>query len=861
MTSLVRRFVRHAGCGVVIVGIVAARGFAAETYLIGDFDNTSPETFSYKDEKGSAFNASMAYPDSEKGKVAGARYDIKAEGWGGWGASLKGGDYSGYKFLALDLKGDKGGESFEVGLRDTKGQEKKRSISAYVDITQKWQRIFIPLTEFAGVNLASLENMSLSVGGGAKGKFFFDNLAFEGEAEGGSDLAAKVLVDGFERSSPESAYRTFAGDESRIDIASSRLVHDGDYSMEIRYQLQTKNIWGTWVSAVRVPNRPLDWTGVTALKIWIKGDSTDNHFRFKFTQADGQVWEFVDKKVLSTTRWTQVVMPISAFKLVGQPPRGVPPNLVGVKSYEMAVVSPASSDNLTGGKTSAGRIWVDQLTVTGEKMSSGSVVPAALPSVPGAPAGAAAPTGAVPVGAGNVDFTLTAYTEYFHTPERQSEVNGNVSLVTSGKLGNFSARVDLGTEPFEYGESSAYIGSTVTATENEYANVKNLSYQVMATNIHPNLSLITLGNQFIDYGQDVMTPLFGFRGLSAQGDWNQFNYDGFILKHSQQSFTAGLRGTYFFPEWLVKYSGVYWEQTGKQPTGSRIVNGQLMMSQDTETVKTTRLAHDLVYNATVQGRLLSDRLRLESTYGYNSYTQYAEGDFSNPFDPIYSHPVEPSYKAGGSIWRSSIRTNSLLVPGSELWYGYRDIAEGYKPHYRQNPIYYDDTDSDQWGHNVKLIQRWAGWTFSGEYDDLQRHSNDDYFRHRTNWGVGYTGYKGIDINLTQEYKREIYKYDSDRSSYVTDVNYRNIVTELYVRAQLTSKLAGWVKPKQERYYHPRENNNFRADSFHAKLEYYIANNAKFFAEHKVLRSDNIANEPQGEPFDDNFTKISLEVTF
>jgi regulation of enolase protein 1 (concanavalin A-like superfamily) len=74
-------------------------------------------------------------------------------------------------------------------------------------------------------------------------------------------------------------------------------------------------------------------------------------------------------------------------------------------------------------------------------------------------------------------------------------------------------------------------------------------------------------------------------------------------------------------------------------------------------------------------------------------------------------------------------------------------------------------------------------------------------------------------------------------------------------------LAGWVKPRLERIYHPRENNNFRADSLHAKLEYYIANNAKFFAEHKVSRFDNIANEPQGEPFDDNFTKISLEVTF
>jgi hypothetical protein len=867
MMGFARKYVKRAGANALfVVCAMVGSSAAAEVYLVGDFDKTSPETFTYTEEKGSAFNANLSYKDPEKGNVAGIRFDIKPDGWGGWGASLKGGDFSGFRYLALDIKGEKGGETFDIGLRDLKGQEKKKPIVTYVDITPKWQRVFIPLADFAGVNLASLENMGLAFVGGTKGRIFFDNVVFEGDAEGdaGGNVVSKGVVDGFERSTPESAYRTFAGDVSRIDLSSSRLVYDGDYSMEIRYQLETQNLWGTWVSAVRVPARPLDWTGVAAVKLWVKGDGTDNVFRFRFTQADGQVWEYSDKKVLSTTRWTQVVMPIEAFKLFGQPPRGVPPALEGIKSYELAVVSLAAASNQTGGRTSAGRIWVDLLSVTGEKMQSGGIVPATGPAVPGGPAtaGAPPPAGApIPVGAGNVDFSLIAYTEYFHSPEEQSEVNSRVNLVTSGKLGLFSARVEFGTEPMEFGESSAYIGSTITVVENQYADVKNLSYQVMANNIHPNLSLITIGNQFIDYGTDVLAPVFGFRGISAQGDWKDLNYDAFALKHSQNSFTAGLRGTFFLPQWQLKYSGVYWEQTGKQPTGTEIVNGQLQMSRDTETVKTTRLAQDTVYNTTLLGRLFNDRIRLESTYGYNSYAQYAEADYSNPFQPIFSQTVDPAYRAGGSIWRSSLKSYSMVVPGMELRYAYRDIAEGYKPHYRQNPIYYDDTDSDQWGHNVQLIQRWGGWTGSGEYDDLQRHSNNEYFRHRTNWGIGYYGYRGVDINLTQEYRREIYKYTSDRSAFTTDVNYRNIITELYVRAQLSPRLAGWIKPRQERIYHPRENNNFTADSLHARLEFYIANNAKFFAEHKVSRFDNVANEPQGEPFDDNFSKVSLEVTF
>ena len=39
-----------------------------------------------------------------------------------------------------------------------------------------------------------------------------------------------------------------------------------------------------------------------------------------------------------------------------------------------------------------------------------------------------------------------------------------------------------------------------------------------------------------------------------------------------------------------------------------------------------------------------------------------------------------------------------------------------------------------------------------------------------------------------------YTHLSDRSAYTTDRNDKIISTELYVRAQLTPKLAGWMKP-------------------------------------------------------------------
>ena len=176
-------------------------------------------------------------------------------------------------------------------------------------------------------------------------------------------------------------------------------------------------------------------------------------------------------------------------------------------------------------------------------------------------------------------------------------------------------------------------------------------------------------------------------------------------------------------------------------------------------------------------------------------------------------------------------------------------------------MYYDDTDSDQFGHNFIVTQRKGGWIASGEYDTMKRHSNTDYYRHKYKWSVGYFGYRGLDISLTQDVRREIYKFTSNRSTFSTDKNDKLIGTEVYFRAQMTSRIAGWVKPRQERIWHPASNNNYTSDSLQARLEYYIANNAKMFAEHKTTRYDQAVNEPVGSPYDDNFTRVSFEVTF
>jgi hypothetical protein len=97
-------------------------------------------------------------------------------------------------------------------------------------------------------------------------------------------VANKIVVDGFDRANrrvrlPDLRWGRVTRGSSSI---FPHVIYDGDYSMEIRYQLLTDTTWGSWVSVVRVPTQPLDWTGVDTVKVWVKGDGSDNSFPFPF---------------------------------------------------------------------------------------------------------------------------------------------------------------------------------------------------------------------------------------------------------------------------------------------------------------------------------------------------------------------------------------------------------------------------------------------------------------------------------------------------------------------------------------------------------------------------------------------------
>ncbi|HOW28518.1 MAG TPA: carbohydrate binding domain-containing protein [Elusimicrobiota bacterium] len=846
----------------LIAGILllSCAGFAssADRQKIADFDQLSPDTFAFKDEKGSLLNANSGYSDDVNGHHLGVKYEIVAGGWGGWGVPLKGMNVSQYRYLSFSLKGNKGGENFEVGLRDTAGQEKKFPVAKFADVSSQWQQILIPLSDFAGLNLSSLDNINFGfTGDKGFGMVYIDNLSFEGASSSSGNMAPgssqtlvnKILVDGFERTSPADVYRIFQGDESTLKLASSRMVYDGDYAMELEYQFSTTRPWGSWVSAHRVVAEKLDWTGAQEVKMWVKGDGSGNTVRLRILESSGEVWELDDADVLMSTKWRLMSMPLVNFQLLDSTKVNGELNLDDIQSYEILILSPTSQQS-AGAKTSSGKIWVDQLYVVGER----------LPAVRAAPPDAVPTLRQAVAAIGNVDFSMVAYTEYFFTPEEKSRINHYAKLIANAKLKQYSARVEFGSASQEFGDASAYQGSSVAANTNQFANVEMPSMQIMANNLSPYLTNLTVGNLFVDYSLYTFAPVFGYKGASVEGDVDRINYHAFVLKHVYNSFTAGTRVKGLWPHTKVTGIAVYWEQNARL-NNMGTVSGGTLTGQSTNIFELRRVAQDAVYTLEAERKLFGDVLSLWGAYGVNEYRQSAEADYTNAFQPAFTVTKNPSLDLTGRMWRGRIQTVGFPWNGLTLSYLYRDVGTQFKPHYRQSPVNFDETESDQYGHNFLITQHHKGWVASSEYDTLHRNSNRAFYRHRMLWGLGYYGYKGMDMAFNQEHKRDLYTFTSNRSSLVTTKDEKMIANEIYIRTQLSPRMAFWIRPRQERRWIPSSNTNQVANSFQSHLDYYISTNARFVVEQKISNFDNPAYEPQGYPFDDNYVRVSFELSF
>jgi hypothetical protein len=112
------------------------------------------------------FNNSQDIIYDDEGMSLELSYDVTQPNThaGYWSGIYTKPDMQAYEYLSFLVKGNNGGEIFEVGLKDTSYNETKLLITGYLTdgVTTEWQRVMIPLADFSGVNISSLDNFSLT---------------------------------------------------------------------------------------------------------------------------------------------------------------------------------------------------------------------------------------------------------------------------------------------------------------------------------------------------------------------------------------------------------------------------------------------------------------------------------------------------------------------------------------------------------------------------------------------------------------------------------------------------------------------------------------------------------------------------
>lgn len=847
----------------IIAFLILASAFTAyaEEMIILNFDQTSKfGPFVFKDDKGSTWSPSSGYSDSEKGFFLGIKYAIEPGGFGGWGIGLKALNASQYNYLTFAIKGEKGGEIVEVGMRDTKGKEKKLLVEDFITVDTSWNTVKIPFKGFTDVDMSTLDNIHFAMSDAAgKGKIFIDDVKLvsdEDDASREQDYqgVAKVLIDGFERTNANDRYYVYEGDDSSLRLTSSRSVKDGDYSLELEYLLATTKSLGTWVAAhLRSGVDILNWVGAREVKLWVYGDASDNILAFNIIDTDNDVWTYEDRGVLNQTQWTLVTMPIAKFReKTGKIKRL---DLSKIKTFEIAIISKTGVLS-PGTKRSTSRIFVDQLYLLGNNMNPIGATP---PNI------VAKLRTAIPSN-GNVDFSGVAYTEYYNSPTTQSTMFHWGKLAADAKVDKYSVRLEFVASYQEFGYAAYYISTTSNTTtgggQDMRVNISDL--HVSANDPFPGVTKLTVGNIWLDYTPYTFAGTWGYKGLTAEGDWDELNYHFFMIKGRYNNFTTGTRlktmlstvNLLGLVEIPLKIIGtgivVYSEDSARLPSLSNISEYGTLTK--TESLRVQKVSQDTVFTLEAKRKFFTDRMQVTYTYGANYFSRIADADYTDPYEPVYNNLLATPINLAGMMSRIKAEIYDIGIKGFSLSGEYRDLDHEFKPKYRNNPNGFDDYETDMRGYNIRASEWYNGFNVSVDYDSIVRTFYKDGYRRRTSLGLGYYGVKGIELSFNKELRRDVNNIRSGRSAFSAWRDEDVIANEFYVRSQLKDNMVLWFKIRHEELISYLWNSRDDADIFNTQFEYYMSSNAKFIAEFKTLRSR--------WPNDwDNYVKAYFEVTF
>lgn len=677
------------------------------------------------------------------------------------------------------------------------------------------------------------------------------------------------IIDDFEDTNPYNNFQINARDLSKITLNSTSDRKLGNYALEMIYYLKSTLPTGSEVSIERYfkAGQYPDIHNAVTFNLYIKGDGSGNVLRITLIDSSGEWWIYENKGILSSTTWEKLSINPVEFKLSDLGPRNNHTlDLDNIQGYKITIYNQSSlTVQGVAAKSAQGNVLLDAFFVSEVLKTEEKPVEKPVP-------------GLKPVAEPSffeespVRLSGTLYGEYFKAKAEKNELRHWGKLDVNALYDRVSAKLIIASESQNFGDSAyreneldAYTGQI----HQDYAAAIIPFIQLRVNDISTYINNVTFGNIWFEYNKHVfsptigydqvwglerITPDWGYKGISTEGDLLLFNYHAFGIKGSLDSYTAGFR----LNKHIKQIKPVYLDFVD--------LKFYFVDSQDTA-IKTNenkikKFADDKVMAVDLAARFFNNLVGLEIFAGYNEYQKTAQIDYADPYEPVYQQALDTKISEKDKAYKGKILFDGLFIPGVFCTYEFRKMGEEFKPKFRREPILYDDVESDQLGHNVLLSYSFWGLTLSAKWDELTRISDSDYYRKMKAGGISCNKLRNLFLSYYYEWKREFYEYVSMRSSYKNSRDDEIISQEFYAKAQILYNFDLGFKIRMEDIKWPKGGEKFNSQSLYINSNYYIANNFYVFGETRVSRfGDATWYSPGYNPYIDDFVRLGTRFDF
>ncbi|MCK5219149.1 CIA30 family protein, partial [bacterium] len=645
----------------------------------------------------------------------------------------------------------------------------------------------------------------------------------------------KLVIDEFSDLNPANRYYIVSGDDSSMSLVSSRITFSAEYSMRMRYGFDSSRPTGSWVEAQRYFSPDLDWTGVQSVKIWVKGDTSNNIFRFTLTDGEGNNWVCDNQKVLASSDWYLVNMPVENFVMYKElyqgkkSKRDIKENLHAIRRIGIGIISQPNRSS-----SSQGEILVEKLYITGRNIDPDRAVPLSERS----------PIGIyLPLKNWNIGGTSETLLEEY--PTIGSDLTQEIKFKLNGNFKKFSILGEICMK--------STFGNDDDGFRAKAADVSGTNTSVTILDPVDGISNIIVGNLWFDSSQHIFANNnlygeWGFTGAMVEGWIDRLHHRTYFLKHAPDSYTLAGHYAMTIHDLNINLMGTYYKQEPFIQSATKLEDDDKALFLDLS----QKIIIPNVFNAVV---------RLQA--GYDWYQKYWD----------VSTQTEIDERSGGSYLEGELNfseLSNLFWPGVSLTGKYRYVEPGYKPALRRDPGYWDIEYGDQKGYNARFYQKFGGAFISAEYDKIDRISNFAQHRERTLLSIGYNDWSALDITLTQEFATKIYHYIDTRYMYNgqpanLNEDKRENTTTLYLSYHLGSAftISEWLQFKDILQF---ENNEEYTEMIAVtRVSYSPAPNISFSLENKFSRYGREEDIPTIDPNDPysiyEYTRVRIDLTF